>query len=81
MGKLAKKAVKIATFGTVAGKVNEKREEKKKAAAMPETPVATLPDDEEIRRSTRRAAALRMGALGSGRASTILSNDSGKLGA
>lgn len=38
----------------------------------PEKPVAPIPDEEEVRRSTRRRAALRFGRLGSGRASTIL---------
>jgi hypothetical protein len=57
----------------------------KKAAAVAQAnmpkPAAPLPDEEEVKRTTRRNAALRFGALGSGRASTVLSNDSGKLGA
>jgi hypothetical protein len=57
------------------------KDEKKKAAAKyaPKPQQVGLPDEEQIKRTARRNAALRFGALGSGRASTILSND--KLGA
>lgn len=69
--------------GSVASAAVAKKASDKSTAAMVEamTPKAQpLPDEEAIKRSTRRNAALRFGALGSGRASTVLSND-GKLGA
>lgn len=63
-----------------------KKDERKKAAAkmagmQPKTPVAALPDEEELQRKSRKDAAKRFGARGSGRASTILSSDEGRLGA
>lgn len=47
--------------------------------APPPKPVAPLPDEEDMRRATRRRAAQRLGQLGSGRAATILDSNS-KLG-
>jgi len=68
-------------YSAVEGYRAVSKDDKKKAAkaeAAKPKPVA-LPDEEQIKRTARRNAALRFGALGSGRASTILSND--KLGA
>lgn len=68
----------------VGGKMIAKDEQKKAAARYATTKkpaVAALPDEEELRRKSRKEAALRFGSRGSGRASTILSSDEGKLGA
>jgi hypothetical protein len=50
------------------------------AAALAQKKVPLMPDEDALKKQSRRDAALRFGALGSGRASTIL-DSSDKLGA
>ena len=82
---LIKAGVAAGTALYGAKKAHDTAKDSRKAAseaAKKATP-APMPDEDELTRAARRRAAMRFGALGSGRASTILSNDagSGKLGA
>ncbi len=76
-------AMKAFAGKSVYDTVQSRKEAKKQTAALQAAatpkPPAPMPDDEELRRTSRRNAAIRFGALGSGRASTVLSSD--KLGA
>jgi hypothetical protein len=78
MAKLAKGMFPVA--GKMIVKDERKKADARVAAATRRPVVAALPDEEEQRRKGRKDAALRFGQRGSGRASTILS-DEGKLGA
>jgi hypothetical protein len=68
--------------GILVSKDEKKKAAEKMAGMVPKSSVvASLPDEDEIKRKSRKAAALRFGQRGSGRASTILSGEEGKLGA
>jgi hypothetical protein len=70
----------LAAGTAVAGAAAVKSMKPKAPQIAAPAPVAPLPDEEEVRRNTRRRAAMRLGKLGS-RESTVLDNSSGKLGA
>jgi len=76
---MAKKILNIATFGLAGALLKPFGKDKKKTPAPAPSPIVMpLPDDEAVRRAKRASIIKQRGR--SGRSSTMLTNDSGKLG-